>query len=124
MSMTTCLSVRQPWAYLLVTGRKPVENRTWHTHYRGRLYIHAGLTYDTEGEKWIKEELRCDLPPRSSFKLGGFIGRVRMVDCVNAMDNRWFCGPFGFVMEDPEELQRLYTCLKTRCSCISSRGES
>ena len=35
------LSVRQPWAALLVAGRKTVEVRTWSTAVRGRVFIHA-----------------------------------------------------------------------------------
>lgn len=33
------LSVRQPWASLLLTGEKLVECRTWQTSYRGELLI-------------------------------------------------------------------------------------
>jgi len=29
------LSIQQYWAALVVLGLKPVENRTWHTAYRG-----------------------------------------------------------------------------------------
>jgi hypothetical protein len=35
------LSVRQPWASLIVNGFKDVENRTWPTRYRGRILVHA-----------------------------------------------------------------------------------
>lgn len=35
------LSVKQPWASLIVCGAKDVENRTWTTSYRGRLLIHS-----------------------------------------------------------------------------------
>ena len=40
------LSIRQPWAWLIVNGFKDVENRNWRTHWRGRLLIHAskGMT--------------------------------------------------------------------------------
>ena len=38
------LSVRQPWAWLIVSGLKDVENRPRRTHYRGSLLIHAGLS--------------------------------------------------------------------------------
>jgi len=34
------LSVRQPWAWLLLNG-KDIENRDWYTKYRGPLAIHA-----------------------------------------------------------------------------------
>ena len=37
------LSVRQPWAELIVAGLKDVENRTWRTDYRGPVLIHAGM---------------------------------------------------------------------------------
>lgn len=35
------LSVRQPWASLLVSGLKDIENRTWAPNYKGRILIHA-----------------------------------------------------------------------------------
>ena len=35
------LSVRQPWAWALLFGGKDVENRTWSTRHRGRIWIHA-----------------------------------------------------------------------------------
>jgi hypothetical protein len=40
------LTVRQPWATLIAKGVKDVENRTWHTKFRGLLAIHAGQNYD------------------------------------------------------------------------------
>lgn len=30
------LSIRQPWAWLIVNGYKDIENRTWPTHFRGK----------------------------------------------------------------------------------------
>jgi hypothetical protein len=36
-----CITVREPWAELIASGSKTVENRTWRTHYRGPLLIHA-----------------------------------------------------------------------------------
>lgn len=35
------LSVRQPWATLLVSGLKDIENRTWAPNHKGRILIHA-----------------------------------------------------------------------------------
>ena len=42
----TILSVRQPWAWLILQGLKPIENRTWSTPYRGPLQLHAGKSFD------------------------------------------------------------------------------
>src|SRR6516225_9551070 len=39
------LSIRQPWAELILRRRKPIEIRTWKSDYRGWLLIHAS-------EKW------------------------------------------------------------------------
>jgi hypothetical protein len=40
------LSIRQPWAWLIVKGYKDIENRTWATKLRGRVFVHAskGMT--------------------------------------------------------------------------------
>jgi hypothetical protein len=43
------LSVRQPWAWAIVSGYKDVENRSWPTNYRGTLFIHAGQRLDRAG---------------------------------------------------------------------------
>ena len=37
------LSVRQPWASLLVSSLKDIENRTWAPSFKGRIMIHASL---------------------------------------------------------------------------------
>lgn len=36
------ITIRQPWASLLVLGYKQYETRCWRTMYRGPLAIHAG----------------------------------------------------------------------------------
>ena len=57
------LSLRQPWASLIANGRKTIETRTWRTHYRGPLAIHASARpYD-------------DLPT------GGIIAVAWLYDC-------------------------------------------
>lgn len=43
------LSVRNPISYLLCIGQKDIENRTWTTPYRGRLYIHSSGPKDIFG---------------------------------------------------------------------------
>jgi hypothetical protein len=37
------LTIWQPWATLIAIGAKPFETRSWATHYRGRLAIHASI---------------------------------------------------------------------------------
>jgi ASCH domain len=45
------LSVRQPWAWLIVQGFKGIENRTWQTSFRGTVLIHAGMRIDQEANR-------------------------------------------------------------------------
>ena len=35
------ISIQQPWAWAIIHAGMDVENRTWNTHYRGLLAIHA-----------------------------------------------------------------------------------
>lgn len=37
------LSIREPFASLILNGVKKIETRSWQTHYRGEIYIHASL---------------------------------------------------------------------------------
>ncbi|MGA8725379.1 MAG: ASCH domain-containing protein [Acidimicrobiales bacterium] len=77
------LTVRQPWASLIVAGIKPVENRTWPTRHRGRLLIHAGLEIDREGMA-LHEHRFGDEPP-----LGVILGEIEVLDCVRGSRSRW-----------------------------------
>jgi hypothetical protein len=36
-----CLSIKQPWANMIVDGQKTIELRSWSTPYRGQLLIHS-----------------------------------------------------------------------------------
>jgi hypothetical protein len=40
------LSIRQPWAELIVRGYKDVEVRTWCDPYRGPIWLHTGSKLD------------------------------------------------------------------------------
>jgi hypothetical protein len=74
------LSVKQPWAALLVLGLKTVEVRTWPTRRRGRVFIHAAKNPDDRPEGWAlltTPELRALANLR-----GGLIGVGELIDCV------------------------------------------
>jgi hypothetical protein len=44
------LSLKQPFATLLVNGKKRIEIRTWNTNYRGRFWVQASKTPYTKKE--------------------------------------------------------------------------
>ena len=111
--MAKALSIRQPWAWLIVNGHKPVENRTWEIFYRGSLLIHAGQTM-TRGDYDAcmtfllgNEQLRpiaALLPVRGELELGGIVGRAELVSCTRLHESPFFVGPFGFGLVDARPL--------------------
>jgi hypothetical protein len=48
------LTVRQPWAWAIARGHKPIENRSWTTSYRGPLAIHAAAKWDDDPEDALR----------------------------------------------------------------------
>lgn len=94
------LTVRQPYAWLIVAGFKPIENREWSTTYRGPLLIHAAVKPHDHSVSQI--ERRYNVPiDRAALQFGGIIGRVDLVDVVTSHSSRWFEGPFGWVLKCP-----------------------
>lgn len=59
------LSIKQPWAELIMEGRKDVEVRSWATDYRGPLWIHTGQKIDTYASERF---------PHGDLFRGGIIG--------------------------------------------------
>lgn len=108
------LSIQQPWADAIAYGHKPVENRTWFTAYRGPLLLHAGVKWDAEGSAFIQRMLPADMAAeligRAMERRGGIIGRAMLTDCVIRHDSKWFCGKYGFVLEEPEAFADLIPC--------------
>ena len=98
------LSIRQPWAWLIVQGYKDVENRTWRTAFRGEFLVHAGYVFDEKGYDWVVKEIGLVLPEKDTFDRGGIIGAVEIVDCVRNYSSPWFTGPYGFVLRKPRPL--------------------
>lgn len=102
------LSIRQPWAWLIVQGHKPVENREWTTHYRGPLLIHASATVAKRDYEltaaMVDEEFGITVPKLEVIERGGVVGLATLADCVQEMDNPWFTGPCGFVLTGAKPL--------------------
>jgi hypothetical protein len=73
------LSLKQPWAALLVHGRKTIEVRRWRTEYRGPLLIHAARVSDDRPEAWarVPDELRPETELRGGIVGAGALAEVR-----------------------------------------------
>ena len=99
------LSLRQPWADLVVQGRKTLELRTWTVSYRGPIAIHASLKVD---------EAACrahGLQP-NQLTTGALVGVVELVEIV-ALDEDAFHAHAGDHLAEgffssPTEEQPIY----------------
>jgi hypothetical protein len=74
------VSVRQPWATLIIEGRKTIELRTWVTEYRGRIWLHAASAVN----ETLDAHFGIAHPPR-----GAFLGLVDLVTTVSVDRERW-----------------------------------
>lgn len=75
MQEAVALSIRQPFASLILAGIKRIENRNWSTPYRGRLYIHASGRPVPFDDRQIREMMPFVEFPRNYQKnLPGLVG--------------------------------------------------
>ena len=75
------LTIKQPWATLIMEGYKRFEFRSWQTKYRGDLLIHAGKGVDREAVSRLKKYMPEELPK------GKILGRVKLIDCIKCDEN-------------------------------------
>ena len=111
------LSIRQPWAWLIVNGHKNIENRSWGTRFRGEFLIHAGLKDDEQDHilQWAfsKDLITVEEWRRATNELydsnlmrGAIIGKATLIDVVEEHDSEWFFGPKGFILTDAKPLDK------------------
>lgn len=97
------ITIRQPYAWLIVHGFKTVEN--WSEHesrwtFRGSLAIHAAKAP-------VRDKIygRCCKKlgkkiPRDELHLGGIVGVAELYDIVDDHRSKWFVGPFALVLRN------------------------
>ena len=79
------LTIKQPWAHLIIHCGKDIENRDWPTRFRGRIAIHASKRVDALERacaySFIKHErgLPIELPSNSKLTGGAILGTVEIV---------------------------------------------
>ncbi len=104
------LSIRQPWAWLILHAGKDIENRNWKLRnpalrFRGTCLIHTGIAVQP-----ISDDLRArvratsgvDLPRSDELPRGGIVGQVDVIDVVQDSPSPWFEGPCGLVLANPK----------------------
>jgi hypothetical protein len=105
---TVAISIRQPWAWLILHAGKDHENRTWQTKFRGPLWIHAAKGMTREEYDWACRfayfiaMCPVQIPRFEDLPRGGIVGRVDVIGCVSESQSFWFEGPHALVLANPE----------------------
>ena len=88
--------MRQPWAWAIVQGLKPWENRPRRFNYRGPLLIHASQAAREQDYVFAVELIESltgrSPPPRNAIERGGIVGAAELTDCAEPLgedDGAW-----------------------------------
>lgn len=74
------LTIREPWASLIIEGYKEYEFRSWKTNYRGKILIHAGLNIEKDNLVKFKD---YDI----NIQKGKIIGEAMLTDCIKVTED-------------------------------------
>lgn len=103
------LSIRQPWAWAVVAGHKPIENRSHGSIRAGRMDLRRIAIHAATGMReaeyawavWKMAQVGVKVPPPSALPRGALIGAVDVTDIITESDSPWFGGPCGLVLQNP-----------------------
>lgn len=69
------LTIKEPWASLIIEEYKKYEFRSWKTKYRGKILIHVGCSVEKDMMEKFKN-YNIDIKP------GYIIGEATLTDCI------------------------------------------
>ncbi len=108
MNPDRAITLHPCWAWAVAHATKRIENRSWPTKYRGRIYIHAGCggVKRDDRESLTRRLVGAGLeyPDESEFMRGALVATATLADCVQLPASR--LGPWGcpdswhFLLED------------------------
>ena len=109
------LSIRHPFAWLIVNGFKDIENRSTLKNFRGEFLIHAGKEKDKKvdlgkirslmmNEKAFNQMMEELYIQERGDRFGGIVGQAEIVNCIHSSHSPWFEGPNGFVLKNQKVL--------------------
>ena len=115
-----CISLKQPYAELLASGKKTIETRGWSTKFRGSFLIHASKTVDIEASKYYEIDTH-------RITKGAVIGKAVIYDVKKYLNNKEFAldknkhlslkklvdnkKMYGFLIKDPIKFDDAVPCL-------------
>lgn len=106
------LSLKQPFAELILEGKKKIELRKWNTNFRGEFLIHASKNPDENAIKKFGF---------SNLITGAIVGKVELVGVKNYKNDKEFeedkdlhlasqeWGSYGFILKNPQRIKPIPT---------------
>ena len=101
------LTLKQPWAELVLQGKKKIELRKWNTNFRGEFLIHSSKNPDKISMKKFGFE---------NLKNGFILGKAKLADVKHYNNNKEFekdkklhladlsWGKYGFILKDVKRI--------------------
>jgi hypothetical protein len=78
-----CLSLKQPYAELLVSCKKAIEVRTWNTNFRGQFLVHASKKINEEACKRLKLD-------KAKLVTGAIVGKANLYGVISYGNKKSF----------------------------------
>ena len=98
------LTIKQPWAELIMLGVKDVENRSVGCNYRGKIAVHVSKQRapGSDIDHDLLEDAKIWQAYKSIKNAGQVIGTVVLVDCVRDSGSEWAIpGRWHWVLASP-----------------------
>jgi len=106
-----CLSVSQPFADLIISGKKNIELRNWNTNFRGEFLIHSPIKIRTDDCKRLKI--------KTKLVTGAIVGKAELFQVKKYESNKeikidqklhlsskkFHDKTFGFLLKNPKSLR-------------------
>ncbi len=95
------VSVRQPWAWLLASGWKDIENRVWRPSFDNGpvwLAVHAGKRVEDGLQTFFECDLGVEIPITTSAILGAILVDA-YVEGADGSTSPWYAGVSGWTVK-------------------------
>ena len=122
--MAKAITIQQPYAQLIVLGHKQYETRSWRTHFRGELLIHAASRGYTQAVEKALTQFAGSIADAYAMHTGAIIGKVKVTDCIPVEKllahlsdferscGYWQKGNYAWKLEEPEMFSTPITLVK------------
>lgn len=112
------LTLHRPWPALILHAGKRVENRSWQTHYRGPIFLHAGQTWDDAALDFAADIPSADnttardwVPAPIEAHLTGIVGLAYLISMQLDNPSPWAInGQWHWILNDPREFAAPVPC--------------